>query len=532
MSKVNTKNCYKKLRKKGYEIHRDHPVYNKSYKWIESKKKEDIDIVFKNIIKIVTDSYSETCLFTANLNNSEKTEVVVKLGFVGDSVTQNGLYVEAEIYKHIISDMINYTPFIVYGYDELTYRFNSSFQGLFTNCKRNKKITIPQNNDKIISIVMEKTLGHYLYDFISLYKKKLNSYDYNEFHMEMINILFQLFWTLKCFSHIRLIHNDLHFNNIFVENLNKPETFYFHFGSKYIKMKTSFIAKIYDFDRSSVPGNLKVSHNLFAEKYFCRDFNQCNKYSEKVDLWSVIYNLYSFIEDGFLTELFPNMFDGMSERFIPYNDVLNNKDIDSLDNFIKALIGKSNNLTYVKLSDIDTFENFYNLPPKKDEILWGHYNLDIKPTLEKIEDKYINLSKYKISKYISNFFPTLFEMHIKNDDTESVLLPWDEELKRVGWNWKNKTLEMILEYYSHNEINIEDTELIFAFLLLSCPIYHRILYDKNKRVKEGIEDDNRNLEVEIIKDMTFGYYNTDKIIKYLDILMFHYKDKLPEMPIL
>lgn len=66
--------------------------------------------------------------------------------------------------------------------------------------------------------------------------------------------LFQLLYTLTCFQEIGLQHNDLHLNNIFVDELTTPIPYISYRISKttvIILTDVKYVPKIYDFDHSS-----------------------------------------------------------------------------------------------------------------------------------------------------------------------------------------------------------------------------------------------------------------------------------------
>lgn len=74
----------------------------------------------------------------------------------------------------------------------------------------------------------------------------------------MTNIMFQIVWTLECFRQYGLMHNDLHHRNVQIITLESPiDLVYKMYDNvskkhKVFRMKTRYIAKIFDFDRSTV----------------------------------------------------------------------------------------------------------------------------------------------------------------------------------------------------------------------------------------------------------------------------------------
>lgn len=97
-------------------------------------------------------------------------------------------------------------------------------------------------------LVVEWLPGVKLADFIT--KER-----YNAQVEDLSVILFQIAWTLECMRKIGVQHNDLHANNVFIYTLKKPMYFsYFIAKDTCYTIKTSYIVKIYDFDRAYARG--------------------------------------------------------------------------------------------------------------------------------------------------------------------------------------------------------------------------------------------------------------------------------------
>lgn len=78
----------------------------------------------------------------------------------------------------------------------------------------------------------------------------------NQIYDNFLAIMVQITFTLVCFARIGLIHNDLHLGNMFVQKLGKPTDFYYVLTdasgtiTKIINIRTEYLVKIFDFDRS------------------------------------------------------------------------------------------------------------------------------------------------------------------------------------------------------------------------------------------------------------------------------------------
>ena len=150
-------------------------------------------------------------------------------------------------------------------------------------------------------------------------------------------VLFQALAACYAMSCSKMCHNDLHLGNVYVEPLTEAndeskllpgwsikaskktgETYYYnektgesswvHPGGKSTRMnyiyegdlytfETSYIAKVFDFDRSYVQ---RFGNNPMLgppnEEWVCDDYSQCNKYIENLDalkLMGGVYDLWS-----------------------------------------------------------------------------------------------------------------------------------------------------------------------------------------------------------------------------------------------
>lgn len=130
-------------------------------------------------------------------------------------------------------------------------------------------------------------------------------------------ILWQLFWTLAVMQRLRIMHNDLHLNNIFVGELPRGvQSIHYKHNNNVYRINSHFV-RIYDFDRSVIdcahpnvnypdlyknfedelcsltncnPANKCSNRYLDAE--FCAKFKQCDIYNVQVDTFKVLAMLH------------------------------------------------------------------------------------------------------------------------------------------------------------------------------------------------------------------------------------------------
>jgi hypothetical protein len=144
----------------------------------------------------------------------------------------------------------------------------------------------------------------------------LNEWFKNPRHEDILSLVFIAVYTLNCFANIGLRHNDLHFGNIFVEDLRTYTDFYFKVeDGKIIKVKTRYIPKIYDFDRGSILSPL-VPRNIMLDYAYCKKVGTCNADSPKYDLFTFITLLHHIVAQKIKKGLSLKVFNDIRENLI------------------------------------------------------------------------------------------------------------------------------------------------------------------------------------------------------------------------
>ena len=122
-------------------------------------------------------------------------------------------------------------------------------------------------------------------------------------------IAIQLAQALSVFALHHVMSNDLHFGNVFIQTLNKPQTIEYTFPRK-CTIKSKYFLTIYDFDRSYVEGGTKNT-SLEPNPYFeslCKQYGECNKYFPKTDWYSVLTSLVYFTQNEDIEDVLKNMY--------------------------------------------------------------------------------------------------------------------------------------------------------------------------------------------------------------------------------
>jgi hypothetical protein len=149
---------------------------------------------------------------------------------------------------------------------------------------------IAELNEYIMSktnvVVTKKTEGRTL----AAWLKKFNNTKY--FNHFLMDILFQIAYTLVVFEDFGLMHNDLHTGNVFVEELSEPVQFVFRIDDNDQRTRDVYYhVKIYDFDRSTKrPTNVNkgtLNNNLLDSTY-CDLIGTCNEFIPSKDWYTIV----------------------------------------------------------------------------------------------------------------------------------------------------------------------------------------------------------------------------------------------------
>ena len=178
----------------------------------------------------------------------DKCPVNIKLFFEPRSRFYNNYVVESQIYISVLSSLRQHTSHIpvffgirktdISGLDKYEM---SQIQG----CESKLDIRSAQ-------VVACKNLGGE-----TLRSMWIEEYDNP-------HIAFQVLYTIACFERVGLKHNDLHLNNIFVENSEEPYEFNYEIDGEVVSFVTTKRVKIIDYDRSSIY-NKDVERNGYLD---------------------------------------------------------------------------------------------------------------------------------------------------------------------------------------------------------------------------------------------------------------------------
>jgi hypothetical protein len=270
------------------------------------------DLSFAKNIKVFTgkQSASQSIIIAGTIEptaidktRSPDNNVIFKVTYEPRSPLDNSLQVEIAIYRNIITNLVNNrnTPHV------------TSYLG-FQKCTASLKIPADQSKhyyDQLKSIKEDTDESGFILDLYDTTKANLLITErssgkelFKWLNMEttlrdLLSIIFQVLYTLNCFARIGLQHNDLHYNNIFIEDMGQPITlFYKRNPTEYVELTTRYIAKIYDWDRGSIL-HPAVPMNLELTGSYCGAYGTCEYYNPKFDYFQFI----AFLHQDVLNEL-------------------------------------------------------------------------------------------------------------------------------------------------------------------------------------------------------------------------------------
>ena len=259
-----------------------------------------------NIELISSEGASDTLLFSANLKNSSKTEVVLKIS--PSDANDNGTFVEILIYKQLINKLYvgRITPHIMPCLG--TFSCNNFILSVPTYISKNWVRTI---QDKWKRVVKNLQCSPYIANFLVLQMNdgmSLQNFITEEYDEEIFTTLFfQVCYTLHCFNKAGLRHNDLHLENVFVEmNSSVQEISYIVEQDIAFSVPThGRIAKVFDFDRSYFAHGIKNTGLMDQTRNggaynLCTLVGTCNENNPVFDMYYFIRILMTEIPKGAL----------------------------------------------------------------------------------------------------------------------------------------------------------------------------------------------------------------------------------------
>lgn len=370
----------------------------------------------------------------------------------------NRFEVEHQIYKYVVPIITKHSPYIINSFGVYSCEKSDKLQNMIFESNKYNSIKL---------LLLEKSSGKKLLEYLS----ESNQYEKT--------ILFQLFWTLLVMKRLKVKHNDLHFENILIDELTEPITLYFKFNNKYVKLVTKIFLRIVDFDRAVAQEYNDVDFNFLLNYEYCR-FGQCEDEFMMMDFCSVISALnhlnktkkISLSDDCIkFVEKYFNMIGG--ERKFNRNFVLffanNKKDRNDIDNKGEDIYKEifedllNGDMRSSEIENVQIEENkdiiIYELPEEK--------VISFTPTSEYIDTENDGKEKYKneIIKYYC----------MMNGSVSNSLLS-----KIISYNTIDKALELEKKLIDKGfTYDCQESVIGNILILLCCKSYYKIISSKN-----------------------------------------------------
>ena len=212
--------------------------------FLNSQKSCNLTELFSDLKVIVNDeerSNSNSIIILGNVKT--QIGIVIKMTYDSSNKYNNSLAVERQIYENVIFKLLdnNHTPHLIapYSFMKCTsndfYIDDDNYDIIQINTKSMEEI----NDEMINLLVLERSNGIQLKYYLMEYGKDIKN---------NLSIIFEILQCLECCRRKGLRHNDLHFGNIFIENLKEEKFKYYKIGDQIVKLTSSVIAKIYDWE--------------------------------------------------------------------------------------------------------------------------------------------------------------------------------------------------------------------------------------------------------------------------------------------
>lgn len=147
-------------------------------------------------------------------------------------------------------------------------------------------------------------------------------------------VLFQALAACYAMSCSKMVHNDLHLSNIYVEPLEKTTRMNYIYGGDLYTFETDYIIKVFDFDRAYVK---RFGENPLLDadtSNLCDHNSQCNKYIENLDALKLMSGTYRKLKKDLKNEI------------LNICTMNGKEDIEKSNRILKEVFEESNFLTH------------------------------------------------------------------------------------------------------------------------------------------------------------------------------------------
>jgi len=163
-------------------------------------------------------------------------------------------------------------------YDIPTDKSVSERQNMFFNAVEQDRKKLLEFPELFVIAMLKIEKATSLLDFLTSRCSTLTDEDCD-------SIMFQIFYALLKMQELGVMHNDLHFKNIMVEELPETTIDTYDVDGKNYKVPVKYRVYIFDWDMAYCD---ELGVNLSLNNYLSPELGICNKFTPKVDLYTVL----------------------------------------------------------------------------------------------------------------------------------------------------------------------------------------------------------------------------------------------------
>jgi hypothetical protein len=249
------------------------------------------------------------------------------------------------------------------NYDKYIYNTDSSHQIIPGGIARVDSLPDLETWTRTLCIMtcsVEHSLDDCIYDMAPTYK-------------DIVGILYQIVHLLTWFEHIEMAHDDLHTGNIRVEHHAAPiDIYYQHKAGESVCVRTRFVVKIYDFDRSNIHKTTNMGNGVVIRQVLNSDYG-FTVFNAKADCFKILRHIMQTFASQRIQALMGRLIPGFSNaattieeiyQSLPQHEELKcDRIVGEYDSCIHAyhLQAQVNNLLLGSFSDYFTELNEYHM---------------------------------------------------------------------------------------------------------------------------------------------------------------------------
>lgn len=298
-------------------------------------------------------SASDSVIVSGELFNKPELSAFVKIFYKENTkYTQMGMC-EVEIYRNVINPLlINHNTPHVMPFLGITECKNFSLETMEPKDELYERLSYLKKQVKELYTTGDTTGTNTLY---MLFTEKSEGKSLRDLLMNtpidiplLKTILYALIWSIMCFEDVKLLHDDLHLGNIFIEKLKSPKKFTYELMVNGKKVLYEYISdanpKIYDFDyatKESSPYNECEIINRDIDRWHCRRIGVCKEFRKYIDLFKILNEIRIYIHKYNANKHLKIFYNSFIVEGFKNKDILSNVSIKDY-----KLLGEESKLKY------------------------------------------------------------------------------------------------------------------------------------------------------------------------------------------